>query len=411
MVPVREVAGAEISQCVLGSSANPGLRDFAIAAMIVDGRQTHDRVSFDVNPTSRQTLETLDAEGYLLQLIAAGARIHQAGCMGCIGMGQAPATDQISLRTVPRNFPGRSGTREDKVYLCSPETVAASALTGVITDPRDLDMPYPRYVAPAQVRVNTAMLLVPPTDGRRTMLVKGPNIASLPDFEALPETILGPVLLKMGDNVSTDEILPAGAEVLPLRSNIPAISRFAFSRIDATYHDRAVVVREAGGHVVIGGENYGQGSSREHAAIAPRYLGLHAVIAKGFARIHAQNLVNFGVLPISFTDPADYDRIRRGGRDRDPPRGRADPGGVGCCRREPHQGSDLRLHAPALAPSGGPGGGRLADQLPAGPGQRRLTAPPRRECRGLRTGTGGYGSCVRPHPRTEEPRWKARWTS
>ncbi len=312
VVPVREVAGAEISQCVIGSSANPGLRDFAIAAMIVDGRQTHDRVSFDVNPTSRQTLETLDAEGYLLQLIAAGARIHQAGCMGCIGMGQAPATGQISLRTVPRNFPGRSGTREDKVYLCSPETAAASALTGVITDPRDLEMAYPRYVPPAQVRVNTAMLLAPPRDGRLTMLVKGPNIASLPDFERLPETIVGPVLLKMGDNVSTDEILPAGAEVLPLRSNIPAISRFAFSRIDETYHDRALLVREAGGHVVVGGENYGQGSSREHAAIAPRYLGLHAVIAKGFARIHAQNLVNFGVLPIAFLDPADYDRVEQG---------------------------------------------------------------------------------------------------
>lgn len=180
VVPVREVAGAEISQCVIGSSANPGLRDFAIAALIVDGKQTHDRVSFDVNPTSRQTLETLDAEGYLLKLISAGARIHQAGCMGCIGMGRAPATDRISLRTMPRNFPGRSGTPEDKVYLCSPETAAASALTGVITDPRDLEVPYPRYHAPANVYVNTAMLVAPPRDGRLTLLVKGPNIASLP---------------------------------------------------------------------------------------------------------------------------------------------------------------------------------------------------------------------------------------
>jgi aconitate hydratase len=312
VVPVREVAGAEVYQCVLGSSANPGLRDFAIAALIVDGQQTHERVSFDVNPTSRQTLETLDAEGYLLRLISAGARIHQAGCMGCIGMGQAPATDRISLRTVPRNFPGRSGTREDQVYLCSPETAAASALTGVITDPRDLDMPYPRYEPPAQPRVNTAMLEAPPADGRLTVLVKGPNIASLPDFAPLPSTVTGPVLLKMGDNVSTDEILPAGATVLPLRSNIPAISKFAFSRIDESYHDRALSVREAGGHVVVGGANYGQGSSREHAAIAPRYLGLHAVITKGFARIHAQNLVNFGVLPITFADPEDYDRVSQG---------------------------------------------------------------------------------------------------
>jgi aconitate hydratase len=312
VVPVREVAGAEVSQCVIGSSANPGLRDFAIAAMIVDGKQTHDAVSLDVNPTSRQTLETLDAEGYLLALITAGARIHQAGCMGCIGMGQAPATDRISLRTVPRNFPGRSGTREDRVYLCSPETAAASALTGVITDPRDLGMPYPRYEPPARTRVNTAMLEPPPADGRLTVLVKGPNIASLPDFAPLPAMIRGPVLLKMGDNVSTDEILPAGAAVLPLRSNIPAISRFAFSRIDESYHDRALAVREAGGHLVVGGENYGQGSSREHAAIAPRYLGLHAVIAKGFARIHAQNLVNFGVLPLTFADPGDYDGVGQG---------------------------------------------------------------------------------------------------
>jgi aconitate hydratase len=227
-------------------------------------------------------------------------------------MGQAPATDRISLRTMPRNFPGRSGTPEDKVYLCSPETAAASALTGVITDPRDLGIAYPRYVPPTAGYVNEAMLVPPPADGRLTVLVKGPNIASLPDFEELPTTIAGPVLLKMGDNVSTDEILPAGASVLPLRSNIPAISRFAFSRIDGTYHDRAIVVREAGGHVVVGGMNYGQGSSREHAAIAPRYLGLHAVIARGFARIHAQNLVNFGVLPITFTDPSDYDRVAQG---------------------------------------------------------------------------------------------------
>jgi aconitate hydratase len=232
--------------------------------------------------------------------------------MGCIGMGQAPATDRISLRTVPRNFPGRSGTREDLVYLCSPETAAASALTGEITDPRDLGIPYPRYRPPAQPRVNTAMLEPPPRDGRLTILVKGPNIASLPEFAPLPQTITGPVLLKMGDNISTDEILPAGAAVLPLRSNIPAISRFAFARIDETYHDRALAVRETGGHVVVGGDNYGQGSSREHAAIAPRFLGLQAVVAKGFARIHAQNLVNFGVLPLLFADPSDYDRVSEG---------------------------------------------------------------------------------------------------
>jgi aconitate hydratase len=312
VVPVREVAGAEVSQCVIGSSANPGLRDFAIAALIVEGKQTHDSVSFDVNPTSRQTLETLDAEGYLIALITAGARIHQAGCMGCIGMGQAPATDRISLRTVPRNFPGRSGTREDRVYLCSPETAAASALTGVITDPRDLDMPYPRYRPPREDRVNTAMLVGPAADGPKVALVKGPNIASLPDFSPLPEAISGPVLLKVGDNVSTDEILQAGAKALPFRSNIPEISKFAFAALDATYYDRALEQRDHGGHLIVAGDNYGQGSSREHAAIAPRYLGLHAVIAKRFARIHAQNLVNFGVLPLTFADESDYERVDNG---------------------------------------------------------------------------------------------------
>ncbi len=314
VVPVAEVAGLPIGQVVLGSSANPGVRDMAVPAMMVKGRQTHDRVSFDVNPASRQTLETLTAEGYLLDLIAAGARVHQSGCMGCIGMGQAPATHEISLRTMPRNFPGRSGTREDKVYLCSPETATASALTGVITDPRELDMACPRFSPPATSYVNTAMLVAPlPGDGNLAVeLVKGPNIASLPEFEALTPEISGPVLLKMGNDISTDEILPAGAQVLPFRSNIPAIADFAFWQIDETYSRRALAAKDAGGHLVVAGDNYGQGSSREHAALAPRYLGLRAVIARSFARIHWQNLVNFGVLPLTFADPADYDAVQEG---------------------------------------------------------------------------------------------------
>ncbi len=314
VVPVREVAGLPIGQVVLGSSANPGLRDLAVPAMMVKGRQTDDRVSFDVNPASRQTLETLAGEGYLIDLVAAGARLHQSGCMGCIGMGQAPATNEISLRTMPRNFPGRSGTKEDKVYLCSPETATASALTGVITDPRDLDIEYPRFTPPTRSYVNTAMLVPPLPDDENLAveLVKGPNIASLPDFEPLTEHISGPVLLKMGDDVSTDEILPAGAQVLPFRSNIPAIARFSFWQIDDRYHERAMETKDAGGHLVVAGENYGQGSSREHAALAPRFLGLRAVIARSFARIHWQNLVNFGVLPLTFSDPADYERVDAG---------------------------------------------------------------------------------------------------
>ncbi len=309
VVPVREVAGREVYQVVIGSSANPGLRDFAVPAMMVRGRQTHENVSFDVNPTSRQILEALAAEGWLLDLIAAGTRLHQAGCNGCIGMGQAPATGKASLRTFPRNFPGRSGTKDDQVYLCSPETATAAALTGVITDPRDLGMEYPRYEPPQRSYVNTEMLVPPSEDGRDVPLEKGPNIVSLPEFDPLPELVMGPVLLKVGDDISTDEIMPAGARVLPYRSNIPAMADFAFEIVDETYPERA---RATGDHFVVGGDNYGQGSSREHAAIVPRYLGLRAVLAKSFARIHRQNLVNFAVLPLTFLDPGDYDRIQQG---------------------------------------------------------------------------------------------------
>ena len=308
VVPVSEVAGAEISQVVIGSSANPGIRDFAIAALMVQGRQTDERVSFDINPTSRQTLEALTRDGHLFDLIAAGARVHQSGCMGCIGMGQAPATDTISLRTMPRNFPGRSGTKEDRVFLCSPETAAASALTGVITDPRTLDIAYPTF-RPGETHVNTEMLVAPDPDAR-TILVKGPNVASFPDFEALPDALECEVLLRMGDDVSTDEISPAGARVLPFRSNLPRLAEFSFDPIDPGYAERAKALD--GFHAVVAGANYGQGSSREHAALAPRSLGLRVVIAVGFARIHWQNLANFGVLPLEFHDPSDLDRVTQG---------------------------------------------------------------------------------------------------
>ncbi len=311
VVPVREVAGREVYQTMIGSSANPGLRDFAIAALIVDGRQVDDRVSFDINPTSRQILENLSDLGLLNRLIHAGGRIHQAGCNGCIGMGQAPATGRISLRTVPRNFPGRSGTKEDQVYLCSPETAAASALTGMITDPRTLGRAYPRFEEPEKVTLNTTSLVPPAESGEGEALVKGPNIRPLPQFDPLPEAIEGPVLMVVGDGISTDVILPAGTRVLPYRSNIPEISKFVFSQLDETYYERAMPHRETGS-LVIAGENYGQGSSREHAAIAPRYLGLRAVIAKSFARIHWQNLINFGILPLTFENSEVWGRIERG---------------------------------------------------------------------------------------------------
>ena len=314
VVSVREVAGAHIYQAVVGSSANPGLRDFGIVAKIVEGKQTHPRVSFDVNPTSRQTLEALASMGLLASLIRSGARLHQSGCMGCIGMGQAPATGQISLRTMPRNFPGRSGAQDDLVYLCSPETAAASALTGKITDPRDLEdiygMTYPVFELPSEQKTNKEMLAAPPESGEGVDLIKGPNISSLPDPEPLPDDMEIEVLLKVGDGISTDEIMPAGQRVLPYRSNIPKISEFTYIQIDDSYPERARAAK--GGHAVVGGGNYGQGSSREHAAIAPRYLGLRVVIAKNFARIHWQNLVNFGILPLEFTDDSDYESIEQG---------------------------------------------------------------------------------------------------
>jgi aconitate hydratase len=313
VVPVHDVAGREIYQVVVGSSANPGLRDFAVTARILDGRQTHPRVSVDINPTSRQTVENLIAMGLLGPLIHAGARLHQSGCLGCIGMGQAPASGQISLRTMPRNFPGRSGTKDDAVYLCSPETCAASALTGEITDPRDLEerlgITYPRIEIPQQQTINTEMLVAPSEPGEQVDVIKGPNIKSLPDFDPLPDSVEAPVLLKVGDGISTDEIMPAGQKVLPYRSNIPKLAELVFWQVDESYASRAAERKDNSGHFIVGGGNYGQGSSREHAAIVPRYLGLHAVLAKSFARIHWQNLINFGVLPLEFKNEEDYDRI------------------------------------------------------------------------------------------------------
>tara|TARA_B100001939_G_scaffold67847_1_gene56514 strand:- start:63 stop:1358 length:1296 start_codon:yes stop_codon:yes gene_type:complete len=313
VVPVEELAGEDLYQAYVGSSANPGYRDFAIAAEMVRGRQVSKHVSFDVNPSSRAMLQTLARDDRLGQLIASGARIHQAGCNGCIGMGQAPASGRNSLRTTPRNFPGRSGTKEDSVFLCSPETAVASALMGKITDPRTLDFDYPKVGNPDDPVVNDMMLEapLPLEEARKVELVKGPNIKSLPDFDGIPDAFELPVLLKVGDDISTDEIMRAGAEVLPFRSNIPAIAEFVYDVVDEEYPKRA---KNTGDHVIIGGSNYGQGSSREHAAIAPRYLGLRAVIAKDYARIHWQNLVNFGVLPLIYSNGDDHESLKQGAK-------------------------------------------------------------------------------------------------
>ncbi|MBZ9787896.1 aconitate hydratase [Psychroflexus sp. CAK57W] len=317
VVPVSEVAGKDISQVVIGSSANPGLRDFWIASAIIKDKSISPEVSFDINPTSRQIMQNMIENKTFGNLIRSGARFHQSGCMGCIGMGQAPASGTISLRTMPRNFPDRSGTKDDQVHLCSPETAAASALMGKITDPRDLEkefgMKYPKFEYPTYEIINTDMLVAPIEDNKNVKLEKGPNIKTLPEIPKLEKSYQVPVLLKMGDNISTDEILKAGAEVLPFRSNLPEISKYSFTVIDDTFYDRAMEAKASrGGHVVVAGENYAQGSSREHAALAPKYLGQIAVIAKSYARIAWQNLVNFGILPLEFINESDYDLIEQG---------------------------------------------------------------------------------------------------
>jgi aconitate hydratase len=311
VVPVREVEGTKVDQVLVGSSVNSSFRDLMTVCRILEGRQIAAHLSFNVNPGSRQVLENVAAQGGVLMLLMAGAQIHQPGCLGCIGMGQAPGTNQVSLRTFPRNFPGRSGTKDDRVYLCSPETAAAAGIFGVITDPRKLGnlMPWPNVNNPDKYLLDDSSLIAPLEDTSRVEIVTGPNIITFPEFEPLPETLEARVVIKVGDNFSTDHILPAGNRVLPFRSNIPAISRFVFEQVDPGFPRRA---EEAVNGVVVGGENYGQGSSREHAALAPRYLGIRVKLAKSFARIHKANLVNFGILPLTFKDPGDYELVNQG---------------------------------------------------------------------------------------------------
>ncbi len=311
VAPVREVAGLKVDQVIVGSSVNSSFRDLMVVARILEGRHASPRTSLNVNPGSRQVIENIAARGGVVALLRAGARIHEPGCLGCIGMGQAPGTGQISLRTMPRNFPGRSGTKDDSVYLCSPETGAAAALKGVITDPRDLggEMQYPAIEEPKAYLVDEFSIIRPSEELRKTQVIRGPDIAPLPTFTPLPESLETKVALVVGDNISTDTIMPAGSKILPLRSNIPAISQFVFSILDTEFAQKC---REAGAVTVIGGENYGQGSSREHAALAPRYLGVRVVLAKSFARIHMANLCNYGIVPLVFANPDDYNLIGTG---------------------------------------------------------------------------------------------------
>ena len=311
VVKVSEVSGIKIDQVCIGSCTNSSLSDMLKCANMLKGRKISDSVSMSVSCGSKQVLSMLSDCGALSDILASGARLLECGCGPCIGMGFSPNSGGISLRSFNRNFEGRSGTRDAKVYLVSPETACASALTGVITDPRTLGINSINVSVPKSFKTDDSAILEPalPEEAKTVAVIKGPNIKSVPVGERLPDTLSLPVALKVGDNVTTDHIMPAGSKILPFRSNIPKMSDFCFSVCDPAFPERA---RELGKSIIIGGVNYGQGSSREHAALVPLYLGVRAVIAKSFARIHRANLINAGILPLVFENASDYDLINEG---------------------------------------------------------------------------------------------------
>ncbi|MBI4390471.1 MAG: aconitate hydratase, partial [candidate division NC10 bacterium] len=304
VVPVGEVAGTRVHQVAIGSCTNSSYQDLLVVGRILRGKRVHPGVNLVVSPGSRQVLEMIARSGILADFVAAGARILESACGPCIGMGQAPPSGGVSVRTFNRNFEGRSGTPDAKVYLASPEVAAATALAGVITDPRTLGRA-PGIRVPKVFHIDDSMILPPPADGSRVEVLRGPNIKPLPLRGPASEPLRGTILLKVGDNITTDHILPGGAAVLPLRSNIPAIAEYTFTRVDPDFPRRA---RERGGGFIVGGANYGQGSSREHAALAPMYLGVRGVLARSFARIHRANLINSGILPLRISE-AEYARL------------------------------------------------------------------------------------------------------
>jgi aconitate hydratase len=310
VVPVREVAGTPVRQVAVGSSVNSSYRDLMVVAKVLKGAHIAKDLHMTLSPGSRQIMLNILKTGAFMDITAAGVRALEVACGPCIGMGAAPPSDGNSVRTFNRNFPGRSGTAKDAVWLCSPEVAAATALTGVITDPRTLGEP-PVVEEPETYDLYLKGFLPPADDPDAIPIYTGPNIVPPPPVPLLPDNMTGEVLLRLGDNVSTDEILPAGNEILPLRSNIPAISEYTFAYVDPTFPARA---RASGGGFIVAGENYGQGSSREHAAIAPMFLGVKAVLATSYARIHESNLVNFGIPPLRFTDPSELETIAQGDR-------------------------------------------------------------------------------------------------
>ena len=311
VVTVKSLKGTKVDQVCIGSCTNSSLYDMLKAAAMLKGRQICPSVSMSVSPGSRQVLTMLSDCGALSDILSSGARLLECACGPCIGMGFSPNSGGVSLRTFNRNFEGRSGTADAKVYLVSPETAVAAAITGEITDPRELGMESLNVNMPAAFKVNDSALLPPaPADkAGEVEVLRGPNIKSIPEGKPLTESIEAQLTLKVGDNITTDHIMPAGAKILPYRSNIPKLAQFCFAVCDESFYKRAL---EAGQSIIVGGANYGQGSSREHAALVPLYLGVRAVVAKSFARIHQANLINAGILPLTFKDPSDYDRLEQG---------------------------------------------------------------------------------------------------
>ena len=308
VVKVSEAEGVKVHQVCIGGCTNSSYKDLATVAAILRGKKVHPDVSLVISPGSRQVLKALTKNGFSEDLIVAGARILECSCGPCIGVGQAPPSGGVSLRTYNRNFEGRSGTRDAQVYLASPEVAAATAIHGCITDPRVLGNP-PTIKIPEGLDRDDNLLIKPSEDPKKVLVIRGSSIKPPPRFEPPAEILEGDVLLKVGDNLTTDHIISGGAKILSLRSNIPEISKYVFGGVDPQFIDRA---QKKKGGFIVAGENYGQGSSREHAALCPRYLGVKAVIAKSFARIHKENLINFGVLPLEFADARDYENVREG---------------------------------------------------------------------------------------------------
>ena len=313
VVTVSSLKGTKVDQVCIGSCTNSSLLDMLKAAALLKGRTIAPGVSLSVSPGSKQVLTMLADSGALSDILASGARLLECACGPCIGMGFSPNSGGVSLRTFNRNFLGRSGTADARVYLVSPETAVASAITGEITDPRTLGLDKIEVSLPERFKIDDSAVLPPasPEEAAEVEVLRGPNIKELPQGRALGDSVSAELTLKLGDNITTDHIMPAGAKILPYRSNIPKLSEFCFGVCDSSFPERA---KAAGQSIIVGGANYGQGSSREHAALVPLYLGVRAVIAKSFARIHAANLVNAGILPLTFKDPADYDALKQGDR-------------------------------------------------------------------------------------------------